>query len=53
MVMRRAELEHTIRAATAILEQESVIVIGSQAILGSYTEGDLPPQDGGRFSPAR
>jgi len=42
--MRRAELEHTIRAATEIVGEDSIIVIGSQAILGSYPENDLPTQ---------
>jgi uncharacterized membrane protein len=42
--MRRADLEHTIRAATKIIAQESIIVIGSQAILGTYTEDELPAQ---------
>lgn len=40
--MKRAELEHAIRASTAIINQDSVIVIGSQAILGSFHEDDLP-----------
>ncbi len=42
--MRRAELEHTIRAATEIVEQATIIVIGSQAILGSFSEDELPAQ---------
>jgi hypothetical protein len=42
--MLRAELEHTIRAATEIVGQDSIIVIGSQSILGSYSEDDLPAQ---------
>lgn len=40
--MRRHELEHAIRAATSIIRQDQVIIIGSQAILGSYTEDQLP-----------
>jgi hypothetical protein len=40
--MRCADLEHTIRLATEIVEQDSIIVIGSQAILGSYREDELP-----------
>jgi hypothetical protein len=35
--MLRAELEHTIRAATEIVGQDSIIVIGRQSILGSYS----------------
>lgn len=42
--MRRAELEHAIRAATEIIAVDSIIVIGSQAILGSFTEDELPPE---------
>jgi hypothetical protein len=42
--MRRADLEHAIRAATEIIAADEVIVIGSQAILGSYLEDDLPPE---------
>jgi len=34
--MRRAELEHIIRAAAVIAADEEIIVIGSQAILGQY-----------------
>ena len=40
--MRRADLEHIIRAAGAISAQREIIVIGSQAILGSYAE---PPSE--------
>lgn len=42
--MRRADLEHAIRAATEIIAQDSIIIIGSQAILGSYSEDELPDQ---------
>lgn len=40
--MRRDQLEHAIRAATEILAQDKVIIIGSQAILGSFDEDQLP-----------
>lgn len=40
--MRRDQLEHLIRASTAILGEQAVIVVGSQAILGSI---DAPPAD--------
>lgn len=40
--MRRDELEHAIRAATEIIHGDRVIVIGSQSILGSFTEDELP-----------
>lgn len=39
---RRSELEHAIRAATEIIRQDAVVIIGSQAILGSFTEEELP-----------
>ncbi|MEC5182134.1 DUF6036 family nucleotidyltransferase, partial [Arthrobacter sp. CG_A4] len=42
--MRRSELEHAIRAATDIIGAAEVFVIGSQSILGSYTEGELPDE---------
>ncbi|MBS1869166.1 MAG: hypothetical protein JSS99_05840 [Actinobacteria bacterium] len=32
--MRRADLEHVIRAAAAVAEDDEIVVIGSQAILG-------------------
>ncbi|MFN8159964.1 MAG: DUF6036 family nucleotidyltransferase [Solirubrobacterales bacterium] len=40
--MRRDQLEHTIRAACQIVGAPEVIVVGSQAILGTYREQDLP-----------
>ena len=55
--MRRDELDHLVRAALGILDADSVIVAGSQAILGSRsdaerldavarsTEADLLPSD--------
>lgn len=42
--MRRDELEHAIRAATQIIKDDQVIIIGSQSILGSYTEDQLPAE---------
>ena len=42
--MRRDQLEHAIRAACQIIGRTDVIVIGSQAILGSYDEAELPVQ---------
>lgn len=41
-MMRRDQLEHAIRTACQITNQDEVIVIGSQAILGTYPEYDLP-----------
>ena len=40
--MRRDQLEHAIRTACQILEVPEIIVVGSQAILGSYREDELP-----------
>lgn len=40
--MRRDQLEHAVRTACQIIGQPSVIIVGSQAILGSYREDDLP-----------
>lgn len=36
--MKRAQLEHLIRAAAAIANQRRLLVIGSQSILGAYPE---------------
>ena len=40
--MRRDQLEHAIRTACQIIEQAEVIVVGSQAILGTFDESELP-----------
>lgn len=40
--MNRAQLEHTIRAAGAILGEPRVLVIGSQAIYASLGDKTLP-----------
>lgn len=40
--MTRAELEHVLRAASAIADEPEVLVIGSQSILGSVPEERLP-----------
>jgi hypothetical protein len=42
--MRRDQLEHAIRAACQIIGHPAVIVVGSQAILGTYDEDQLPPE---------
>lgn len=41
--MKREQLEHLVRAAGSIVGEDELLVIGSQAILGSFTERDLPP----------
>jgi hypothetical protein len=40
--MRRDQLEHAIRTACQIIARSEVIVVGSQAILGTYDESQLP-----------
>ncbi|MCJ1705441.1 DUF6036 family nucleotidyltransferase [Rathayibacter sp. VKM Ac-2926] len=40
--MNRAELEHGIRAATEIIQADEVIIIGSQSVLGTWSESELP-----------
>jgi hypothetical protein len=42
--MRRDQLEHAIRTACQIIERPEVIVVGSQAILGTFGEDELPRQ---------
>jgi hypothetical protein len=41
--MTRAEFEHVVRAAGAILARDELLVLGSQAVHGSV-DGSLPPQ---------
>jgi hypothetical protein len=36
--MKRRDLEHLIRACTQIADDEELIIIGSQAILGQYPD---------------
>ncbi len=40
--MKREELEHILRAASRIAGDSDVLVLGSQSILGTFTEDDLP-----------
>jgi hypothetical protein len=40
--MRRDQLEHAIRTACQIIGRSEVIVVGSQSILGTYREDQLP-----------
>ena len=42
--MRRDQLEHAIRTACQIIQHPAVIVIGSQSILGTYRDDELPPE---------
>jgi hypothetical protein len=40
--VRRDQLEHAIRTACQIAGITEVIIVGSQAILGTFTEDELP-----------
>ncbi|MGI9004561.1 MAG: DUF6036 family nucleotidyltransferase [Pseudonocardia sp.] len=40
--MRREHVEHVLRAASQIADDPDVVVIGSQSLLGSLTENQLP-----------
>jgi len=40
--VKRDQLEHVTRAAGSIVGVDRILVIGSQSILGSYSEDDLP-----------
>jgi hypothetical protein len=42
--MRRSQLEHAIRTACQIIGKPAVIVVGSQAILGTFREDQLPAE---------
>lgn len=42
--MRRDQLEHAIRTVCQILGHSELIIVGSQSILGTYAETDLPPE---------
>lgn len=42
--MRREQLEHAIRTACQIIGHPEVIVVGSQAILGTFREDQLPAE---------
>lgn len=42
--MRRDQLEHAIRTACQIIGHDAVAVVGSQSILGSFAEDQLPAE---------
>jgi len=42
--MRRDQLEHAIRTACQIIGHDAVVVVGSQSILGSFGEDQLPAE---------
>ena len=53
--MRRDQLEHAIRTACQIIGSDEVVIVGSQAILGTYDEQQLrsPSARSYRISPDR
>jgi len=40
--MRREQLYHAIRAACTIINRSEVTILGSQSILASFSEDELP-----------
>jgi len=40
--LKRSELAHILRAASRIADETDIVVFGSQSILGSFDEDDLP-----------
>lgn len=42
--MKQSELAHILRAANDVTKHPAILVIGSQAILASFTEEDLPAE---------
>ena len=46
--MRRGQLEHVLRAASTIVGEHDILVIGSQAVLGSVPDELLPTEATGR-----
>jgi hypothetical protein len=44
MSVNREQLAHVLRAVSRVAEDRDVLVIGSQSILGSYSEDELPPE---------
>jgi hypothetical protein len=41
--VKRSELAHILRSASLVAEDRHILVLGSQSILGSYSEEELPP----------
>jgi len=41
--MRREHLDHLLRAASQIVGDRDLLVVGSQSVLGTWDEDDLPP----------
>jgi hypothetical protein len=52
--VRRSQLAHILRAACDITGDPAILVIGSQAILGTFTDEELPPDaTAPRLTPTR
>ena len=42
--MKREHLDHLLRAASQIIGERDLLVIGSQSVLGTWDEDELPPE---------
>jgi hypothetical protein len=42
--VNRQQLAHVLRAACTVASDPNVLVLGSQSILGSFDEDELPPE---------
>ncbi|MFC4613956.1 DUF6036 family nucleotidyltransferase [Cellulomonas algicola] len=42
--MKRSDLAHILRAASTITSTPDIVIVGSQSILGSFDEDDLPDE---------
>lgn len=42
--MNREQLAHVLRAAARMVDDGDIVVVGSQAILGTYDSDDLPEE---------
>lgn len=42
--MKREQLEHVLRAASRVVGERDILVLGSQSILGSIGEDELPEE---------
>lgn len=41
--MKREHLDHLLRAASQIIGERDLLVVGSQSVLGTWDEDELPP----------
>ncbi len=42
--MKRAQLEHILRAASRVVDERDFLVVGSAAALGTFDDDQLPPE---------